>query len=92
MIVHTDVPQGSKLPPSLLSFSFADMPRSKEPVKRLCYADDNRVGIRSYVSGTRAQIQHLHNGDVPFLTGQLAIDVSTKVISNLIHFRPGASQ
>ena len=30
--------------------------------------------------------------DVPFLTGQLAIDISTKVINNLIHSRPGAGQ
>ena len=29
---------------------------------------------------------------VPFLTGQLTIDISIKVISNLIHARPSARQ
>ena len=43
MIVHTGVPQRSKLPPSLFSFHLAGMPRSPEQVKRICYADDITV-------------------------------------------------
>ena len=42
-IVHTSVPQGSKLTPSLFSFYLTDMPRLTEPVKRICYADDITV-------------------------------------------------
>ena len=64
------------------------MQRPTEPVKRICYADD----ITVWASGVKIpeQSQHLFDGDVPFLTSQLAIDISTKVISNLIHSRPGA--
>ena len=42
-IIHTDVPQGSKLSPTLFSFYIADMPQPTEPVKRICYADDITV-------------------------------------------------
>ena len=42
-IVHTGVPQGSKLSPSLFSFNLPDMPQPTEPVKRICYADDITV-------------------------------------------------
>ena len=42
-IVHTGVPEGSKLSPSLFSFYLADMPRPTHPVKRICYADDISV-------------------------------------------------
>ena len=42
-IIHTGVPQGSKLSPTLFSFYIADMPRPTEPVKRICYADDITV-------------------------------------------------
>ena len=42
-IVHTGVPQGSKMSPTLSSFYLADMPRPTEPVKRTCYADDITV-------------------------------------------------
>ena len=42
-IVHTGVPQGSKMSPTLFSFYLADMPRPTEPVKRICYADDITV-------------------------------------------------
>ena len=48
-IVHTGVPQGSKLSPSLFSFYLADMPKPTYPVKRICYADD----ISVWASGTR---------------------------------------
>ena len=43
MIVHTGVPQGSKMYPTLFSFYLADMPRPTEPVKRICYSDDLSV-------------------------------------------------
>ena len=43
-IIHTGVPQGSKMYPTLFSFYLADMPRPTEPVKRICYADDITVG------------------------------------------------
>ena len=43
MIVHTGVPQGSKLSSSLFSFYLTDMLRPTEPVKRICYADDITV-------------------------------------------------
>ena len=42
-IIHTGVPQGSKLSPTLFSFYIADMPRPTEPVKQICYADDITV-------------------------------------------------
>ena len=42
-IVHTGVPQESKLSPSLFSFYLADMPKPTYPVKRICYADDISV-------------------------------------------------
>ena len=48
-IVHTGVPQGSKLSPTLFSFYLADMPAPTEPVKRICYADD----ITVYASGVK---------------------------------------
>ena len=41
--VNTGVPQGSKLSPSLFSFYIADMLIPTEPVKRVCYADDQTV-------------------------------------------------
>ena len=41
--VHTGVPQGPNLSPSLFSFYIADMPTPTEPVKRVCYADDLTV-------------------------------------------------
>ena len=48
-IIHTGVPQGSKLSPTLFSFYIADMPRSTEPVRRICYADD----ITMWASGVK---------------------------------------
>ena len=41
--VNTDVPQVSKLSPSLFSFYIADMSIPTDPVKRVCYADDLTV-------------------------------------------------
>ena len=41
--INTGFPQGSKLSPSLFSFYIAEMPMPKEPVKRVCYADDLTV-------------------------------------------------
>ena len=42
-IIHTGVPQGSRLSPTLFSFYIAGMPRPTEPVRRICYADDITV-------------------------------------------------
>ena len=42
-IIHTCVPQNSKLSPTLFSFYIADMPRPTKPVKRICYADVKTV-------------------------------------------------
>ena len=64
-IVHTGIPQGSKMSPTLFSFYLADMPRPTEPVKRICYADDITVWA-SGVTGTGAQDQRLPDRDVPF--------------------------
>ena len=41
--VHTGVPQGSKLSPSLFSFYITDIPNPTDPVKRVCYTDDLTV-------------------------------------------------
>ena len=41
--VNTGIPQGSKLSPSLFSFYMADMSIPRDPVKRVCYADDLTV-------------------------------------------------
>ena len=38
--INIGVPQGSKLSPSLYSICIADMPRSTDPVKRICFAGD----------------------------------------------------
>ena len=58
MIVHTGVPQGSKMSPTLLSFYLADMPRPTEPVKRICYADD----ITVWASGVKLpELEHKIN-------------------------------
>ena len=42
-IVHTGVPQSSKMSPTLFSFYLADIPRLTEPVKQICYADNITV-------------------------------------------------
>ena len=91
--VNTGVPQGSKLSPSLFSFYIADMSRPTDPVKPVCYADDLTVwasGVRT--SELEQKNQYLFDGDVPVLMGKLAIDISTKVSSNLVYARPGAGQ
>ena len=54
-IVRTDVPQGSKLSPSLFNCYIADIPRPTPPVKRVCYADD----ITVWASGQK--IPHLES-------------------------------
>ena len=58
-IVHTGVPQGSKMSPTLFRVYLADMPRPTEPVKRICYADD----ITVWASGVKiSELQHMING------------------------------
>ena len=57
-IIHTVVPQGWKVSPTLFSFYIADMPRPTEPVKRICYADD----ITVWVSGVKiSELEHTVN-------------------------------
>ena len=57
-IVHTGVPQGSKMSPTLFSFYLADMPRPTEPVNRICYADD----ITVWASGVKLpELEHKIN-------------------------------
>ena len=87
-IVHTGIPQGLKLSPSLFSFHLDDMPQPTEPVKWKCYADD----ITVLASGVKIAELDLFDRDFHLLTGQHAIDISTKVIVNLIHSKPGAGQ
>ena len=59
MMVHTGVPQGSKMSPTLFSFYLADMPRPTKPVKRICYTDD----ITVWVSGVKIpELEHKING------------------------------
>ena len=69
------------------------MPRPTEPVRQIFYADD----ISVCASGVKTQEleqknKYIFDGDVPVLMGKLAIDISTKVISNLVYARPGAGQ
>ena len=57
-IIHTGVPQGSKLSPTLFGFYIADMPRPTESVKRMCYADD----ITVWASGVElSELEHKVN-------------------------------
>ena len=56
--MHTGVPQGSRMSPTLFSFYLADMPRPTEPVKRICYADD----ITVWASGVKLpELEHKIN-------------------------------
>ena len=58
-IIHTGVPKGSKLSPTLFGFYIADMPRSTEPVRRICYADD----ITAWATGVK--ISELEETQIP---------------------------
>ena len=92
-IIYTGVPQGSKLSPTLFSFYIADMPRPTEPVKRICYADD----ITVWASGVEiSELEHKVNTYLTemsrFLRENSLLDISTKVISDLVYARPGAGQ
>ena len=81
-IVHTGVPQGSKLSPSLLSFYLADMPKPTYPVKRICYADDISVSA----SGAKIpELERLPGKDVRVLEVKLSADISPKVNSYSLH-------
>ena len=58
-IVHTGVPQGSKMAPTLFSFYLADMTQPTEPVKQICYVD----GITVWASGVKiSELEHKING------------------------------
>ena len=58
-IVHTGVPQGSNMSPTLFSFYLADMPRPTEQVKRIFYADD----ITVFALGVMIpDLEHMING------------------------------
>ena len=55
MIVHTGVPQGTKMSPTLFRIFLADMPRPTEPVKWIFYADD----ITVWTSGVKLpELEH----------------------------------
>ena len=91
-IVHTGVPQGSKLSPSLFSFYLADMPRPTYPVKRICYADD----ISVWASGAKLpeleiKDQRLPGKDVRVLEVKFSADISPIVNSYFFHPRDKAS-
>ena len=58
-IVHTGVPQDSKMSPTLFSFYLADMPQPTEPVKQISYAHD----ITVWASGVKIpELEHKING------------------------------
>ena len=92
-IIHTGVPQGSKLSPTLFSFYIAGMPRPTAPVKRICYADDITVWASGVeITGLDHKVNTYLTEMSRFLRGKLAFDISTKVISDLVYARPGAGQ
>ena len=58
-IVHTGVPQGSQISPTLSSLYISDIPRPTESVKRICYVDN----ITVWVSGIKIlEVEHKING------------------------------
>ena len=70
-IVHTGVPQGSKLLPSLLSFYLADMPRPTELVKQIGYEDD----ITVWASGVKIpELEHKVNTYLTEMSGFLRVN------------------
>ena len=87
-IIHTGVPKGSKLSPTLFSFYIADMQRPTEPVRRICYADD----ITVWASGVNILELEKTVNRCPGSYGKTDVyDISTQ-ISNLVYARPGAGQ
>ena len=58
MIVHTGVPQGSNLSPSLINLYLVRISRSTEVIKQICYADD----ITVWASGVKiTELEHKVN-------------------------------
>ena len=57
MKVNTGVPQGSKLS----NFYIADMPRPTEPVKQVCYADDQIVWATGVISTAGPMPKYIRN-------------------------------
>ena len=94
-IVHTGVPQGSKMSPTVFSFYLADMPRPTEPVKRICYADD----ITVWASGVKLpELEHKINDYLTemsrFLRDNSLLISAPKstVLIMTVHPRPKAGQ
>ena len=85
-IVHTSVPQGSKMSPTLFSFYLTDMPRPTEPVNRICYAD----AITVWASGVKIlEQEHKINDYLTEMSCFLVIDTCTKVETDIL---PGPKQ
>ena len=90
MIVHTGIPQGSKMSPTLFSFYLADMPRPTEPVKRICYADD----ITIWASGVKIpELEQKINGYLTEMSCFLRDDsLLISAPKSTVHPRPNAGQ
>ena len=90
-IVHTGVPQGSKMSPTLFGFHLVDMPRPTEPVKRICHADD----INLWASGVKlTELEHKINDYLtemsPFLRDNSSLISAPK--STVTLFTPDPKQ